>query len=112
MKIALLVSGIMEQNYESLTITTLGLAKELAQQANDVVVITRKKNDAPTIEKKDGITFYRIENIGRFALYNKLLSFPFALRRMAKKKQFSFNACRCKTTMNSKKEKTIGQRQK
>ncbi len=84
MRIALLVSGILSQQYESLTITTTKLAEKLAEKNHEVVIITRKKFAAPTIERKGKITFFRIKSIPHFSVYNKLLSYPLSFRKIQK----------------------------
>ncbi len=80
MKIALLVSGIIHHKKESLAITTLALAKKLAKE-NDVFIMARKKNNTPKYEEIDGVAVYRTKPFGNSSIYNKLLSFPWELRK-------------------------------
>ena len=92
MRIAILVSGLMKEKNESLTLTTVNLAEHLAASQNidgepgnivrDVVIITRNKDNLPSLEKINGITIFRIKSLGKIALYNKLLSFPWAFRKL------------------------------
>lgn len=84
MRIALLVSGIFSQQYESLTITTTRLAEKLAEKGQEVIIITRKKFAAPTIERKGGIIYLRMESTPKLPLYNKLFSFPLGFRKVQK----------------------------
>ena len=89
MRIALLVSGMLQKKTESLTITTQEFAKKLTKKNHKVFIITQKKFPSPSIEIKDKITYYRINKWGKFSLYNKLISFPFAIRKMQKEGKFN-----------------------
>ncbi|HLC81152.1 MAG TPA: glycosyltransferase family 4 protein [Candidatus Nanoarchaeia archaeon] len=95
MHIAILVSGLMKEKNESLTLTTINLAEHLAADQNiaseprSVVIITRNKDNLPPLEKVNGITICRIKSLRKISLYNKLLSFPLAFRKLHRQQQFS-----------------------
>src|SRR3989344_6896562 len=95
MHIAILVSGLMKEKNESLTLTTINLAEHLAADQNiaseprSVVIITRNKDNLPPLEKVNGITICRIKSLRKISLYNKLLSFPLAFRKLPRQQQFS-----------------------
>ena len=82
MNIVLMVSGILQSKKESLALTTLSLAQELMKKGNHVTVISRNKWHQPSFEVIDGVSFLRTTSIWKFPLYNKLLAFPLALRKL------------------------------
>ncbi len=85
MRIALIISSIVHHKKESLAITTLNFAKELVGNNNNVSIISRNKWNEKSFEVLEGISFFRTKEIARFAIYNKLLSFPFGIKKMKKK---------------------------
>ena len=86
MEIVLVVSGIQQSMKESLALTTLHLAKQLTVTGNHVTVISRNKWNQPSSEVVDGVSFVRTKSLWKFPLYNKLLAFPFAVRKLAGKR--------------------------
>ncbi len=85
MHIVLIVSALQPSNKESLAITTLNFARKLIQGGHEVTIVSRNKWGLPACEKKEGITFLRTKRIGRSAVFNKLLAFPWAIRKLAKR---------------------------
>ncbi|HLD72421.1 MAG TPA: glycosyltransferase family 4 protein [Candidatus Nanoarchaeia archaeon] len=84
MHIALLVSALQPHQKESLAITTINLAQQLAKEKQEVTIVSRNKWNLPAFEKKEGVAFLRIKNINKLAVYNKLLAFPLAIRKLTK----------------------------
>ena len=84
MDITLLVSAIQPHQKESLAITTLNFARQLVKEKQEVTIVSRNKWNLPTYEKKEGITFFRTKKKGKFVIYNKLLAFPLAIKKLTK----------------------------
>lgn len=94
MDVTLLVSGILSHKKESLAITTINFAKELTRSGHKVTIVTRNKFKEADYEVKENVAYLRTKNIKkfplgkfplRFSLYNKLLSYPLAIRKLKKK---------------------------
>jgi glycosyltransferase involved in cell wall biosynthesis len=84
MNIAFLASAFLREKKESMTITTLLLARELKNQGHNVMIITESRSGYPKNELMDEIPIYRLYP-------GKLLSHARTLKKIQKKLNIKFD---------------------
>src|SRR3989344_796601 len=87
MNIAFLAIASLHNPKESAYLTTLGLAKSLIQKGHRVVIFTEKKAGLPAYEEINDVPVYRYT----FPFLSKLLSYPFAVRKIQQKIKIKFD---------------------
>ncbi|MEK6969349.1 MAG: glycosyltransferase family 4 protein [Nanoarchaeota archaeon] len=91
MNIALLSAGMMKGEKEATSITTTGLAKELAEKGNKVVIIAEKRGEENRKETSNGITIYRVGGFKYLRGYNKIFGYALGVRKIQKSLGIKFD---------------------